>query len=247
MTGETMRELLEPLIGKFGSVSMLVSRIGPVAWSMADDKKLTGVEVRSDGLAAQPRPGGRHPQPTRRECHPRAGYSRCDLERRTRPAAIRWHQDSQSTATHSCAHASYSARDATLTRSFHGLAGRRREWRVWLNDSSFPMTWRGRPWKRDAATGSPNCQPWWRESPTAGSSRWAIPSFPAAQPRGWLQPAMMPATTSYSRSAGRTRRLDTKRTAFGRGAEPERYAFTGPTSCRRRQCFSSSGAGRGRN
>jgi hypothetical protein len=58
MTGETMRELLEPLIGKFGSVSMLVSRIGPVAWSMADDKKLTGVEVRPDGLVRLEREHG---------------------------------------------------------------------------------------------------------------------------------------------------------------------------------------------
>jgi hypothetical protein len=58
MTGETMRELLEPLIGKVGSVSMLVSRIGSVAWSMADDKKLTGVEVRSDGLVRLEREHG---------------------------------------------------------------------------------------------------------------------------------------------------------------------------------------------
>ena len=50
MTGETLRDLLQPLIGKSGSVSMLVSRIGSVAMSMAEDKKLTGVEVRSDGL-----------------------------------------------------------------------------------------------------------------------------------------------------------------------------------------------------
>jgi hypothetical protein len=50
MTGETMRELLEPLIGEFGSVTMLVSRVGPVVLSMADHKKLISVEVRSDGL-----------------------------------------------------------------------------------------------------------------------------------------------------------------------------------------------------
>ncbi len=32
MTGETMRDLLKPLIGKSGSISMLVRRIGPVAF-----------------------------------------------------------------------------------------------------------------------------------------------------------------------------------------------------------------------
>jgi len=50
MTGETMRDLLKPLIGKSGQISMLVSRIGPVAFPMAENKKLTGVEVRQDGL-----------------------------------------------------------------------------------------------------------------------------------------------------------------------------------------------------
>ena len=32
MTGDTMRDLLQPLIGKSGSISMLVSRIGQVAF-----------------------------------------------------------------------------------------------------------------------------------------------------------------------------------------------------------------------
>ena len=50
MTGETMRALLEPLIGKSGVISMLVSRIGPVTFPLAENKKLTGVEVRPDGL-----------------------------------------------------------------------------------------------------------------------------------------------------------------------------------------------------
>ena len=50
MTGETMRALLEPLIGKSGSISMLVSRIGPVSFPVAENKKLTGVELRPDGL-----------------------------------------------------------------------------------------------------------------------------------------------------------------------------------------------------
>jgi hypothetical protein len=35
MTGDTMRAMLEPLIGKSGVISMLVSRIGPVAFPVA--------------------------------------------------------------------------------------------------------------------------------------------------------------------------------------------------------------------
>jgi hypothetical protein len=58
MTGETMRDLLKPLIGKSGSISILVSRIGPVTFSMAERKKLTGVEVRSDGLVRLERETG---------------------------------------------------------------------------------------------------------------------------------------------------------------------------------------------
>ena len=50
MTGETMRDLLKPLIGKSGQISMLVNRIGPVAFPMAENRKLTGVDVRQDGL-----------------------------------------------------------------------------------------------------------------------------------------------------------------------------------------------------
>jgi hypothetical protein len=58
MTGETMRDLLKPLIGKSGSISMLVDRIGPVAFPVAEDKKLTGVEVRPDGLVRLERKTG---------------------------------------------------------------------------------------------------------------------------------------------------------------------------------------------
>ena len=42
MTGDTMRDLLTPLIGKSGSMSMLVSRIGPVAFPTSENRKLTG-------------------------------------------------------------------------------------------------------------------------------------------------------------------------------------------------------------
>ncbi len=54
MTGDTMRDLLTPLIGKSGSMSMLVSRIGPVAFPTAENRKLTGVELR----AGRPHPPG---------------------------------------------------------------------------------------------------------------------------------------------------------------------------------------------
>jgi hypothetical protein len=58
MTGETMRDLLKPLIGKPGSISLLVSRIGPVTFPTSENKKLTGVEVRPDGLVRLERETG---------------------------------------------------------------------------------------------------------------------------------------------------------------------------------------------
>lgn len=50
MTGEMIRELLKPLIGKSGSISMVVSRVGHIGLVTTENKKLTGVEVRTDGL-----------------------------------------------------------------------------------------------------------------------------------------------------------------------------------------------------
>ena len=58
MTGDTMRDLLTPLIGTSGSMSMLVSRIGPVSFPTAEDKRLTGVEVLPDGLVRLERETG---------------------------------------------------------------------------------------------------------------------------------------------------------------------------------------------
>lgn len=58
MTGETIRDLLEPCIGKTGSVVMLVSRIGQVGFAATDSNKLTGVEVRPDGLVRLEREAG---------------------------------------------------------------------------------------------------------------------------------------------------------------------------------------------
>ena len=58
MTGDTMRDLLTPLIGKPGSLSMLVSRIGSVAFPTSENRKLTGVELRADGLVRLERATG---------------------------------------------------------------------------------------------------------------------------------------------------------------------------------------------
>jgi hypothetical protein len=50
MTGETICGLLQPLVGKSGSISMVVSRIGHIGFATDETKKLTGVELRPDGL-----------------------------------------------------------------------------------------------------------------------------------------------------------------------------------------------------
>jgi hypothetical protein len=50
MTGETVRELLKPLIGKSGTVFMVVGKVGQIGFATTENNKLTGVEVRSDGL-----------------------------------------------------------------------------------------------------------------------------------------------------------------------------------------------------
>jgi hypothetical protein len=58
MTGETLRDLLNPLIGKRGSIYMVVSRTGPIGLATGDNKKLTGVEIRPDGLVRLERESG---------------------------------------------------------------------------------------------------------------------------------------------------------------------------------------------
>jgi hypothetical protein len=58
MTGETMRDLIEPLIGKSGALSLLVSNIGQVGFSTAENKTLTAVEVRPDGMVRLERESG---------------------------------------------------------------------------------------------------------------------------------------------------------------------------------------------
>jgi hypothetical protein len=58
MTGETVRDLLKPLIGKSGSMSMVVSRVGHIGFAVSEHKKLTGVEVRQDGMVRLERESG---------------------------------------------------------------------------------------------------------------------------------------------------------------------------------------------
>jgi hypothetical protein len=58
MTGETIHDLLKPLIGKSGTISMVVSRIGQIGLAATGNRKLTGVEVRADGLVRLERETG---------------------------------------------------------------------------------------------------------------------------------------------------------------------------------------------
>jgi hypothetical protein len=58
MTGETIADLLKPLIGKSGSMSMVVSRVGHIGFAVSEHKKLTGVEVRPDGMVRLERETG---------------------------------------------------------------------------------------------------------------------------------------------------------------------------------------------
>jgi hypothetical protein len=58
MTGETIRDLLKPLIGKSGSISLVVNRVGSIGFATTENKKLTSVEVRPDGLVRLERETG---------------------------------------------------------------------------------------------------------------------------------------------------------------------------------------------
>ena len=58
MTGETVRDLLKPLIGKSGSISMIVSRTGHIGFVTTENEKLTGVELRPGGLVRLERETG---------------------------------------------------------------------------------------------------------------------------------------------------------------------------------------------
>jgi hypothetical protein len=50
MTAEMIGDLLRPLVGKSGTIFMVVSRSGQIGFTADHNKKLTGVEVREDGL-----------------------------------------------------------------------------------------------------------------------------------------------------------------------------------------------------
>jgi hypothetical protein len=58
MTGDTLGDLLKPLIGKSGSISMVVSNVGQIGLSASENKRLTGVEGRPDGLVRLERESG---------------------------------------------------------------------------------------------------------------------------------------------------------------------------------------------
>jgi hypothetical protein len=58
MTGDAICELLTPLIGKPGSISIVVSEVGQVGFGRGENKKLTSVEVRPDGLVRLERETG---------------------------------------------------------------------------------------------------------------------------------------------------------------------------------------------
>jgi hypothetical protein len=58
MTGEAIRELLEPLIGKSGSILIIVRDFGQAGFGPGEGKKLTSVEVRPDGLVCLKRETG---------------------------------------------------------------------------------------------------------------------------------------------------------------------------------------------
>src|SRR5256712_7254467 len=58
MTGETIRDLLEPVIGKSGAIYLAVSNIGQVGLAINENSKLTGVEGRPDGLVRLERETG---------------------------------------------------------------------------------------------------------------------------------------------------------------------------------------------
>ena len=58
MTGETVSELLKPLIGKTGTIFMVVGKVGQIGFAATETNKLTGVQVRPDGLVLLERATG---------------------------------------------------------------------------------------------------------------------------------------------------------------------------------------------
>jgi hypothetical protein len=58
MTGDTICDLLKPLIGKSGTIFLMVSRIGQIGFATNENRKLTSVELRPDGLVQLEREAG---------------------------------------------------------------------------------------------------------------------------------------------------------------------------------------------
>jgi hypothetical protein len=58
MTAETIRDLLEPVVGQPGSIYLIVSRIGQIGFAATENNKLTGVAVRPDGTIKLERDSG---------------------------------------------------------------------------------------------------------------------------------------------------------------------------------------------
>lgn len=58
MTGETVCDLLKPLLGKTGTIFMVVGKVGQIAFATTENNRLTGVEVRPDGLVLLERSTG---------------------------------------------------------------------------------------------------------------------------------------------------------------------------------------------
>jgi len=58
MTGDMIGDLLRPLIGKSGTIFMVVSKSGQIGFTTDHNKKLTGVEVLQDGMVRLEREAG---------------------------------------------------------------------------------------------------------------------------------------------------------------------------------------------
>jgi hypothetical protein len=50
VTGEVIGDLLRPLIGKSGTIFMVVSKSGQIGFATGPNRKLTDVERREDGM-----------------------------------------------------------------------------------------------------------------------------------------------------------------------------------------------------
>jgi hypothetical protein len=58
MTGQTIHDLLKPLIGKSGTISLVVTRVGHIGFAVSEHKKLTAVQFGPDGMIRLERESG---------------------------------------------------------------------------------------------------------------------------------------------------------------------------------------------